>query len=86
MAAKDEMRPHPKTGLYPVRILGLPIEGDKDKRAGEAGLGLRVGEVRGVSLDVARTMIAKGTAEYVDPYAHDPDLKGAKPSAPAPAA
>lgn len=31
-------------------------------RVSEAGLGLRRGEVRGLSVDVAKSMVAKGTA------------------------
>lgn len=58
------------TGLVPVKFLGVPLPGTDDgtgkpQRAGEAGLGLRVGEIRGVGPDVAVNMIELGTAELV---------------------
>lgn len=53
-------------GLVPVEI-----------QISEAGLGLRAGEVRGVSPETARRMIDKGTAKLV------PHPKSVKPAAPA---
>lgn len=68
------------TGLVPIKFIGLPIDPAEPDgpRAGEAGLGLRVGEVRGVSPAVAARMIDAGTAVAVDP-------DGDKPTKPAPA-
>ncbi len=58
-----------ETGLVPIKFKGVKINpGSPDgpeNRAGEAGLGLRVGEIRGVSPEVAHRMIALDTAELV---------------------
>jgi hypothetical protein len=61
-------------GLSPIKFLGVPTDLDNPNkdRAGEAGLGLRVGEIRGVQPDVARRMIARGTAEAVFPTPEKP--------------
>lgn len=60
-----------ENGLSPIKFLGVPTDSEyPDKnRAGEAGLGLRVGEIRGVAPEVARRMIKLGTAEAVFPAA-----------------
>jgi hypothetical protein len=58
-----------ENGLSPIKFLGVPTdpENPDTNRAGEAGLGLRVGEIRGVAPEVARRMIKLGTAEAVFP-------------------
>lgn len=78
---------HLVTGLVPIEFLGVPIDGG-DGRAGEAGLGLRVGEVRGVAPEIAARMIDLGTARAVKPVvdgAAAPKPAG-KPDAPKPSA
>lgn len=50
------MKVHPVTGLVPCEIL-----------VSEAGLGLRAGEVRGLSPEIAKKMIAAGAASAIDP-------------------
>lgn len=61
---------NPETGLVPIKFLGVALPGTDDgtgkpQRAGEAGLGLRIGEIRGVGPDVAANMVEIGTAELV---------------------
>lgn len=63
---------HPTTGLIPVRM-----------KIDEAGAGLVSGEVRGVSVDVAKKMIAAGHAEPVMPTTRKSNrakaVRGGKP-------
>lgn len=55
-------------GLVPIRFLGIPLDPSDPSRgrAGEAGLGLRVGQIMGVLPDVAARMINLDTAELID--------------------
>lgn len=70
------------TGLVPVKFLGVPKDAnDPDgDRVGEAGLGLRVGEIRGVEPITAARMIDMGTAELV-PIPAERVAAPAKPAA-----
>ncbi len=73
MATKPEsLKAHPVTGLVPIKFLGVAIDTKDGGRAGEAGLGLRVGEIRGVAPEIAARMIDMGTAEAVEPETDKP--------------
>jgi len=74
MATKPEsLKAHPVTGLVPIRFLGRKVDGKNGPEyVGEAGYGLRVGEIQGVSPEVAARMIDAGTAEAVPPEVDKP--------------
>lgn len=62
-----ELKAHPKTGLVPVRM-----------KVSEAGFGIIEGEIRGVAPEIAKTMIARGHAEYVAPTVEAEDRPSKK--------
>jgi hypothetical protein len=64
---ENTMKPHPVTGLYPVRML-----------ISEAGLGIRTGEIQGVSKEVAERLIAAKQGEFVEPVVDKPAKSEAK--------
>ncbi len=62
----EDLHVNPKTGLVACRFLGAK-EGPKgdEVRVGEAGLGLRAGEVRGFEPERAAYLINHGWAELI---------------------